>query len=42
MTPIDKLIVHFRKNITPTDDEAEIASGYLLLILLTMVVGNRN
>jgi hypothetical protein len=42
MTSIDKLIMHFRINITPKDDEAEIARGYLLLTLINMVIGNRN
>lgn len=34
MTPIDKLIVHFRKNITLTDDEAEIVGGCFTIVEL--------
>ena len=31
MTPIDKLIVHFRNSITLTDGEAEIVGGYFTI-----------
>lgn len=34
MTPIDKLIVHFRKSITLTDDEAEIVGGCFTIVKL--------
>ncbi|OUR90945.1 cyclic nucleotide-binding protein [Flavobacteriales bacterium 34_180_T64] len=34
MTPIDKLIVHFRKSITLTDDEAEIVGGCFNIVEL--------
>lgn len=34
MTPIDKLIIHFRKSITLTDDEAEIVSRCFTILEL--------
>ncbi len=34
MTPINKLIIHFRKSITLTDYEAEVVSGYFTIVEL--------
>ena len=34
MTPIDKLIVHFRKSITLTDDEAEVVGKCFTIVEL--------
>lgn len=34
MTPIDKLIAHFRKSITLTDDEVKVVSEYFTLVKL--------
>lgn len=34
MTPIDKLIAHFRKSIILTDDEVEVVSKYFTLVKL--------